>query len=396
MVMQTISLELATQITQDMRETLVKNLYWCDQGIARVDLSSGSPLVLTVTCSDDSDMSGIEGRVLADVAQMLSGPAELRPRVLYETRNDGPIRSADQTFRELSARGWVSSELAGSFVYTGLMADLYYGLDRTFSDLASELGAHRVHLPSLLGSETLLRVGHLRAYAHMANYVFHIHEDRKAITRFAQQCSPDSRQIDLSGLPTSAAHPEAILSPAACQPVYHMLSGRKLDDPFIVSGYVRCFRYESGATRGLRRSREFGIREIVYVGSEADVTTFRQDLLDVCRRLLDRFELQGTLVTASDPFFTDASAQYRAFQLSLGLKHELRLTIGTDDTVAAASVNLHGEHFGRAWDIHANEGEIAHSCCMGFGIDRWCLAIFSQFGLDTRNWPDSLRAVISA
>jgi seryl-tRNA synthetase len=394
--MHTISLELAAQVTEDMRETLVKNLYWCDQGITDVDLSGENPPVLTVTCSGDRDMGGIEVQVLADVAQMLSGPAQVRPRLIYETRNDSPMLSADQTFRELTARGWVSPELAGAFVYTGLMADLYYGLDRTFSDLASELGAHQVHLPSLLASETLLRAGHLRAHPHMANYVFHIHEDRSTVARFAERCSSDPRQIDLSGLATSAAHPEAILSPAACQPVYHMLSGRELDDPFIASGYVRCFRYESGATRGLRRSREFGVREIVYVGSEADVATFRQELLEVCRRLLDRFGLQGTLVTASDPFFTDASAQYRTFQLSLELKHELQLAIGADDTVAASSVNLHGDHFGRAWDIHVNDGEIAHSCCMGFGIDRWCLAIFSQFGLDARDWPHSLREVISA
>jgi seryl-tRNA synthetase len=394
--MHTISLELAAQVTQDMRETLVKNLYWCDREITDVDLSGEDPAVLTVTCSGDRDMSGIEVQVLADVAQMLSGPGQVRPRLLYETRKDGPALSADQTFRELAARGWVSPELAGAFVYTGLMADLYYGLDRTFSDLASGLGARQVHLPSLLGSETLLRAGHLRANPHMANYVFHIHEDRSTVARFAEQCASDSRHVDLSGLPTSAVRPEAILSPAACQPVYHMLSGRELADPFVVSGYVRCFRYESGATRGLQRSREFGIREIVYAGSEADVATFRQNLLDLCRRLLDRFGLQGTLETASDPFFTDASAQYRSFQLQLELKHELRLAVGADDTVAAASVNLHGDHFGRAWDIRVNAGELAHSCCMGFGIDRWCLAIFSQFGLDAHDWPQSLRELISA
>jgi hypothetical protein len=32
---------------------------------------------------------------------------------------------------------------------------------------------------------------------------------------------------------------------------------------------------------------------------------------------------------------------------------------------------------------------------MGFGIDRWCLAIFSQHGFDVRGWPRRLREVIA-
>lgn len=394
--MRVISLELESPVTQDMRETLVKNLYWCDRAITDVGLSGENPPVLTVTCSDKGDINGIESQVKADVAQMLSGPESVRPRVLYETENHTSALGADQTFREIATRGWVSAELPGAFIYTGLMADLYDGLDRAFVDVASELGARRVQLPSLLGTETLLRAGHLKSNAHMGNYVFHIHEDRSTIARLAEQHPSDPSQIDLSGFSTSAPCPEAVLSPASCQPIYHMLSGQELVGPFVASGYARCFRYESGATQGLRRTREFGLREIVYVGPEAEVTSFRQDLLDTGRRLLDRFGLQGALMTAADPFFTDASAQYRAFQLSLELKHELRLTVGTDDSVAAGSVNLHGDHFGRAWDIHVDGGEFAHSCCMGFGIDRWCLAIFSQFGFAVDDWPHSLREVVTA
>jgi seryl-tRNA synthetase len=393
--MQTISLELAMPVTQDLRETLLKNLYWTDQEITDVSLSGEDPPVLTVTCSDGGAAGGVEARVIADVAQLLSAPPGVRPRVIYETPDSRASKlTADEVFRELSDRDWVSPELPGAFVYAGLLADLYFGLGETFGAVARKLGAHRVHLPSLLGTDTLVRAGYLRGSAHLANYVFHLREDRQAIERLAQR-SAQAQDLDLSGLPTSAASPEAILSPAACQPIYHMLSGRDVTEPFVASGYVRCYRYESGATRGLRRSREFGVHEIVCVGPEDDVAAFRLGLLTVCRQLLGRFGLRGALSTASDPFFTDTSAHYRNFQLSLDLKHELQLAIGNDDTVAAASVNQHGDHFGRAWNITVNGRGIAHSCCMGFGIDRWCLAVFCQFGFDVRDWPRSLREVIA-
>jgi len=395
--MQTISLSLPPEVSSGVRETLVKNLFWIDRGITGVELSSGVPPVLTVTCTDDSDAREIEAQVLADVAKMVAQAAVVRPRTVYETQPcHGEPLSADEVCRSLMERGWLSMELSGSHVYAGLMAELYYGLDRAFGRRARELGAREVHLPSLLGADTLVTSGYLHGNAHLGNYVFHLHEDRSAVARFAEKCITSTGGIDLSGLDTSAGVPEAVLSPAACQPVYRMLAGRTVTEPFVTTGYVRCYRYEGGATRGLRRSREFGVREIVYVGTERGAADFRTELIGLASEFLDRFELSGALATASDPFFTDTSADYRVYQLALELKHEVQLGLG-GDRVAAASVNQHGDHFGRAWDIRAGSTkEQAHSCCMGFGIDRWCLAVFSQFGFDVRDWPRALREVIGA
>ncbi|MFB6815403.1 aminoacyl--tRNA ligase-related protein [Streptomyces sp. NPDC056347] len=393
--MQTMSLRLMLEVAPDVRETLVKNLFWIDRGITGVELSGDVPPVLTVTCTDDSDADEIEAQVLADVTKMVAQAATVCPRTVYETQPcHGEPLAADEVCRRLEERGWLSMELSGSHVYAGLMAELYYGLDRAFGRRARGLGAQEVHLPSLLGADTLVTSGYLHGNAHMGNYVFHLHEDRSAVARFTEKCVTDTGGIDLSGLETSADVPEAVLSPAACQPVYRMLAGRTVATPFVTTGYVRCYRYESGATHGLRRSREFGVREIVYVGTERGAADFRAQLIGVAREFLDRFELWGSLVTASDPFFTDTSADYRVYQLALELKHEVQLGLG-GDRVAAASVNQHGDHFGRAWDIRAgNTNERAHSCCMGFGIDRWCLAVFSQFGFDVRSWPRALREVV--
>jgi seryl-tRNA synthetase len=72
------------------------------------------------------------------------------------------------------------------------------------------------------------------------------------------------------------------------------------------------------------------------------------------------------------------------------VKHEIEATLPYDGSgLAVGSVNLHGEHFGRAWRIRSGDGW-AHSCCMGLGIDRWCLALFAQHGTEIADWPQEL------
>ncbi|MFE0181247.1 class-II aminoacyl-tRNA synthetase family protein [Streptomyces olivaceus] len=394
--MKSITLNLPAETSRDVRETLLQNIYWIDRAVRQVDLVRGNPLSLVVTCADDGKADALEETILSEVARMLSASTAVGQRVVRENAGHRiPGLGADEVLRELSERGWVSEEVPGVSIHSGLMADLYFGLERTFRRVGQKLGAREVRLPSLLGTETLLRAGYLRANAHQVNYVFHLHEDGPAVARFAESCSPESGNVRISGIPSSSSEPEAVLSPAACQPLYHMLSGQQLAQPFLVTGQVQCFRYESRATDGLRRAREYGVREVVHVGCRSETDSFRERLLEACWELVESFELRGKLETASDPFFLDASAQYRVFQLAVECKHELQLAVGSDgDSVAVASVNHHGDHFGRAWQIRAEDGQIAQSCCLGFGIDRWCLAVFSQFGFEPRTWPARLQKVL--
>ncbi len=69
-----------------------------------------------------------------------------------------------------------------------------------------------------------------------------------------------------------------------------------------------------------------------------------------------------------------------------GLKQELRLAVG-DDTVAAASFNLHEGFFGDAFDIRLPDGSPAASGCVAYGIERWLLAFLAAHGTSARDWP---------
>jgi seryl-tRNA synthetase len=125
-----------------------------------------------------------------------------------------------------------------------------------------------------------------------------------------------------------------------------------------------------------------------------EVLRTRTSLLEIAGDLFRTLRLRGRLVSASDPFFIGSVARLRAYQVAFALKHELTAELPFDrSSVAIGSVNYHEAHFGRAWSIRAGIAD-AHSCCMGLGLDRWCYAIFAQWGVDATEWPVELRKLL--
>ena len=76
-----------------------------------------------------------------------------------------------------------------------------------------------------------------------------------------------------------------------------------------------------------------------------------------------------------------------ASQREQELKFELLVPIAATEPTAVASFNYHQEHFGR--DVRHRDwrtAAMAHTACLGFGLERIVLALFSTHGLD----PDAL------
>lgn len=111
--------------------------------------------------------------------------------------------------------------------------------------------------------------------------------------------------------------------------------------------------------------------------------------------MVEHLRIQATMITASDPFFIDTYGHQSFYQRAFQVKHEIQAVLPFDgSTLAIGSVNYHQQHFGRTWRIRMPDGSAAFSCCMGFGIDRWCYAIFAQYGLDPAQWPQPLRDLV--
>ena len=84
-----------------------------------------------------------------------------------------------------------------------------------------------------------------------------------------------------------------------------------------------------------------------------------------------------------------------ASQREQTLKYELVAPVASAEKLTAvASFNYHMDHFGLPFDIKTPDGEVAHSACMGFGLERVALALFKKHGFDIKKWSADVRKIL--
>ena len=172
-----------------------------------------------------------------------------------------------------------------------------------------------------------------------------------------------------------------MLSPAACYPTYPLVAARGPlpADGLLFDVEATCFRREP--SKALSRLQTFRMREFVRIGTPAQIPGFGR--LDGARRriLPATSGSPATLDVANDPFFGRVGQIMAIAQRQDALKFELLIPYhpGAAPT-ACMSFNYHKEHFGEVWGIASADGELAHTSCVAFGMDRLAVAMFCIHG----------------
>ena len=110
---------------------------------------------------------------------------------------------------------------------------------------------------------------------------------------------------------------------------------------------------------------------------------------------MEQWDLAFRLESATDPFFATVRGTKALWQRTRDLKYEMLVDVGGDvGTIALGSINLAGTLFGNAFGIRTHEGEPATTACVGFGLERLVLALFSQHGFEPTRWPRPMREVV--
>ncbi|MDI7861815.1 amino acid--[acyl-carrier-protein] ligase [Rhizobiaceae bacterium n13] len=188
---------------------------------------------------------------------------------------------------------------------------------------------------------------------------------------------------------------EIVLTPAACYPLYPTIAKRgrlpKGGGLFDLQSY--CFRHEP--SKDPARQQLFRMREYVCMGTEADVTDFRQTWMDRGVEMMKSVGLEVAIDVANDPFFGRAGKMLANNQRDQNLKFELLIPItSVSKPTACMSFNYHQDAFGAKWGIHLDDGSVAHTACVGFGLERIALALFHTHGLDVKEWPAKVRKAL--
>ena len=188
---------------------------------------------------------------------------------------------------------------------------------------------------------------------------------------------------------------DVVLAPAACYPLYPTVAkrGPLPDNGRLYDLQSYCFRREP--SREMTRMQMFRMREYVRIGTPEQVTEFRQLWLDRGRELISKLGVPFDVDVANDPFFGRAGRMLANNQRDQKLKFELLIPVeSVEKPTACLSFNYHQDHFGGLWGIQTSTGEVAHTACVGFGMERVALALFKHHGFDTKAWPVPVRKAL--
>jgi hypothetical protein len=184
------------------------------------------------------------------------------------------------------------------------------------------------------------------------------------------------------------------LQPAVCDNCYYALKNIKKFKNSVFTTYNKVFRNEFSKKNSLDRLISFSVRDIMFVGTRYFVKKTRDNLLIDIKNFFINSGLSFTIEIANDPFFI-GKFNKNIFQQSHELKYEILANIPfLKKKIAIGSINYHLDTFGRAFNIK-NKNQFIYSGCIGIGFERLVLAIYSQYGVDTKKWPPKFLSSIN-
>jgi seryl-tRNA synthetase len=306
---------------------------------------------------------------------------------LSQARKPHPIDSAaadalaEKLFRPMGVNGVYARTAAYEHIVEKLAI-----LISSYRDPEAEV----LRFPPVMSRSQLEKSGYLKSFPNLLGCVCALHGSEADINQAVAR-------HEAGGDWTAALTPaDLVLSPAACYPVYPIAAAR---GPVPQQGYVfdiaaDVFRHEPSTE--IDRFQSFRMREYVVIGTGEQVAAFRQRWMVRAREIADRLALPYSVEQASDPFFGRMGQIKAVAQLQAALKFELLIPVRSEEKhTACMSFNYHKEHFGQVWDMKLANGDLAHSGCVAFGMDRLAVALFAIHGVDADTWPAAVRQALA-
>jgi seryl-tRNA synthetase len=253
-----------------------------------------------------------------------------------------------------------------------------------------EPGAEVLRFPPVMSRRLLEMSGYLKSFPHFIGCVCCLNGAETAIAGAVER-------FEQGGDWTTDLSPgDLVLTPAACYPIYPLVASRGAVPTtglmFDVAG--DCFRREP--SRDLDRLQSFRMREYVRIGTPAQVDDFRRRWMTRAADIAGLLGLPCRIEQASDAFFGRGGKLMAMSQIEQALKFELLVPLRSAvEPTACMSFNYHRDHFGTAWNLRNAAGEVMHTGCVAFGMDRLALALFATHGIELARWPSSVRKALA-
>ncbi len=248
-------------------------------------------------------------------------------------------------------------------------------------------GAVSCVYPPVIDRKVLERVNYLESFPHLCGSVHSFTGNAIQALALAERARQGE---DWGALLQSTG---VTLNPAVCYPVYPSLAGTLPPQGRVISILGWAYRHEPSDEP--TRMQSFRVREYIHAGTAEQVTAWRDAWLMRGVALLESLQLPVHAQVAADPFFGRAGRMMANSQVAQELKFEVLVpVISFEEPTAICSFNYHQDKFGKAFDILTHDGRVAHTACLGFGMERVTMALFVTHGFDPTEWPLAVRALL--
>lgn len=254
----------------------------------------------------------------------------------------------------------------------------------TFADLAAEVW----RFPAVEPKSVFERTGYVASFPHLTGTIGVFTggaAEHAELLRLRAEGGAWEHLMEPGGL---------MMGPAACHPLYAVIDGPLPEGGSYFDVLGSCFRHEPSLDP--MRMQAFRMHEFVHAGTAASAIAHRDAAVPKLLGLLESLGLEAAAVPANDPFFGRAGRLLANNQRALSIKFEVVTPVYGDAAppTAIASANYHDDHFGAAFGITDAAGGVAHTSCVGLGMERAVLALFARHGMTIADWPPSVRSVL--
>lgn len=283
----------------------------------------------------------------------------------------------------------IDTGVDGLYGRSGQFEDVIAAFERLIDRFGGADGAEAIRFPPGMNRAYFETSGYMKSFPQLAGTVHSFcgnELDHMSLLRCMDADEDWSKEQKITDI---------VLTPAACYPLYPTIAKRgaiaATGALFDLQSY--CFRHEP--SKDPARQQLFRMREYVCMGTQDHVTDFRQTWMDRGLKMMEAVGLKVEIDIANDPFFGRAGKMLANNQRDQNLKFELLIPItSTTNPTACMSFNYHQDAFGAKWGLNLEDGAVAHTACVGFGLERIALALFHHHGLDVTAWPEQVRKAL--
>jgi seryl-tRNA synthetase len=262
------------------------------------------------------------------------------------------------------------------------------GVEAYVSAAGGDENRQQLYFSQVMARSTLEGSGYLRSFPDLIGTISSFAGSESELPQLLRSVEAGE---DWTALMTPT---DVVLCSAGCHSVYPLVAGTPIPmDGLLFETQASVFRHEPSSDPA--RMQSFRQHEFVFLGTEQGAIEHRDEWLARGLSLMSDLELAVEAVVANDPFFGRAGQLLAAGQREKALKYEIVTPISSEVVGAISSANCHRDHFGASFGLATSDGKVAHTSCIGFGLERITLALLLQHGLDSNLWPSEIQQRLS-